>query len=60
MKNIKIYLLAVLITGGAWTMYQSNRPTIYLIGDSTEPKSPVSKSPTYAAQAESKFKVKVQ
>jgi lysophospholipase L1-like esterase len=35
MKNIKIYLLTFLVLASAWTFYQANRPTIYLIGDST-------------------------
>jgi rhamnogalacturonan acetylesterase len=35
MKSIRIYLLTTLIIAGAWTMYQTIRPTIYLIGDST-------------------------
>jgi len=35
MKNTKLYLFAALLLTGAWTMYQANRPTIYLIGDST-------------------------
>jgi rhamnogalacturonan acetylesterase len=37
MKNTKVLFLllfAVMVTG-AWTMFQSSRPTIYLIGDST-------------------------
>lgn len=35
MKIIKTYLLAFLVLASAWTFYQANRPTIYLIGDST-------------------------
>jgi len=36
MKNIKTYLLLIVILASAWTFHTiKNRPTIYLIGDST-------------------------
>lgn len=35
MKNIKPFLLIMVFLAGAWTTYQTNRPTVYLIGDST-------------------------